>query len=213
VSASSETRHAPVSAAPVNAPVAFAPRNDVSVDVSEASEPVPQAGRAENAVPKPQPVESDAGEPPLVLNGFEELIFLAEDKRDIRVKLFLRRNVRLVSFKSGTLEFNLVGDPPREVLQHAKERLEAWTRLRWNFIISDKEGLPTIEEIELAEKSSQIEKARSHPTVKAVLEAFEGARIVDVRIREKAEEGLAPAEEDTAEDMPADGGNLDDFFE
>ena len=38
-------------------------------------------------------------------------------------------------------------------------------------------------------------------------------RPVDVRIREKAEEGLAPAEEDTAEDMPADGGNLDDFFE
>ena len=215
VSASSETRHAPVSAAPVNASVAFAPRNDVPGDMSGASEPVPRAGRAENAVPKPQPqpAVSDAGEPPLVLKGFEDLIFLAEDKRDIRVKLFLRRNVRLVSFKSGTLEFNLVGDPPREILQHAKERLETWTRLRWNFIISDKEGLPTIEEIEHAEKSSQIEKARSHPTVKAVLEAFEGARIVDVRIREKAEEGLAPADEDTAEDMPADGGNLDDFFE
>ena len=213
VSASSETRHAPAFAPPVNAPVAFAPRKDVSGE----SGPVPQAGPADNTAPKPQPqpmpAESDAGEPPLVLNGFEDLIFLAEDKRDIRVKLFLRRNVRLVSFKSGTLEFNLVGDPPREILQHAKERLESWTRLRWNFIISDKEGLPTLEEIELAEKSSQIEKARSHPTVKAVLDAFEGARIVDVRIREKAEEGLPLAEEDIAEDMPVDGGNLDDFFE
>ena len=215
VSASSETRHAPASAPPVNAPVAFAPRNDAPGNASGGSEPVLQAGRAENTAPKPEsvPAESDAGEPPLVLNGFEEMIFLAEDKRDIRVKLFLRRNVRLVSFKSGTLEFNLVGDPPREVLQHAKEKIEAWTRLRWNFIISDKEGLPTIEEIEQAEKSSQIEKARSHPTVKAVLEAFEGARIVDVRIREKVEEGLPSAEEEAAEDMLTDGGNLDDFFE
>ncbi|WP_075995418.1 DNA polymerase III subunit gamma/tau [Salaquimonas pukyongi] len=209
VSATSETRHGPNLAPPANAPIAFAPREE------KPAQHTPQPGRSGKtaADPQPRPEFREAGEPPLVLDGFEQLVFLAEDKRDIRVKLFLRRNVRLVAFKSGTLEFNLVGDPPHEILQHVKERLERWTRLRWNFIISDKEGLPTLEEIELAEKSSQIEKARSHPTVRAVLEAFEGARIVDVRIRETADEGLPAAGEEAGDEPANDDGNLDDFFE
>ena len=43
--------------------------------------------------------------------------------------------------------------------------------------------------------------------------SHQGARIVDVRIREEAEEGLPPAEEDAAGDGAIDGENLDDFFE
>ena len=67
------------------------------------------------------------------------------------------------------------------------------------FVVSDKEGLPTLEEIEAAEKDNQMEKARSHPAVAALLKAFDGARIVDVRIKEPAIEALPPAPEEESD--------------
>jgi len=154
--------------------------------------------------------------PPLVLNSFEELVFLAEDKRDLKVKAFLRRHIRLIEFGSGHFEFNLVGNPPRDVLQAVKKAVENWTRMRWNFVVSDKEGLPTLEEIEAAEKDNQMERARSHPAVIALLKAFDGARIVDVRIRDRQIEALPPAPEEAEEDLTSgsDAGNgLDDFYD
>ncbi|MCB1385731.1 MAG: DNA polymerase III subunit gamma/tau [Nitratireductor sp.] len=216
----SQTRHMPAGTpvpAPGNAPVAL--RQIGGGMPGETASPTAAANQtalAQTAMAQPKPATDDAeaGEPPLVLSTFEELIFLAEDKRDLRTKLFLKRHVRLVSFKSGALEFGLANDPPRELIYHAKGRIEAWTRLRWNFIISDKEGLPTLDEIENAEKSTQIEKARSHPAVKAILAAFEGARIVDVRIRDAAPQTpggeAVPDDPDAAE---AGEDSLDDFFE
>ncbi len=148
------------------------------------------------------------------------MIFLAEDRRDLKVKSFLRRHVRMVEFRSGHFEFNMVGNPPAGLLQEVKHKVESWTRLRWNFVVSDKDGLPTLEEIEAAEKDNQMERARSHPAVKALMKAFDGARIVDVRIRESKPEILPPAPEDdslddsTEEGFPASGAEgLDDFYE
>ncbi len=100
-------------------------------------------------------------------------------------------------------------------LQIVKQQLENWTRIRWTIVISDKEGLPTLEEIEAAEKDNQMERARSHPAVVALMRAFEGARIVDVRIKEAAIEALPPVpEEETDGPLVAEPDRgLDDFFE
>ena len=168
-----------------------------------------------SAAPAKRPDQKGADEPPILLEKFEDLIFLAEDKRDIKTKTYLRRHVRLVEFRSGYFEFNQVGQVSRDALQSVKQQLENWTRIRWTIVISDKEGLPTLEEIEAAEKDNQMERARSHPAVVALMRAFDGARIVDVRIKEAVIEALPPVpEEDTdgAFVEEPDRG-LDDFFE
>jgi len=198
---------APTASAPLQFPDAKS-----SEQISTSSQ-APQTGQLEQAnaqrQPKPNAQIEQGDQPPLILNTFDELIFLCEDKRDLKTKTYLRRHVRLIDFKSGYFEFRQVGNASREALQSVKNQLERWTRMRWNFVISDKEGLPTFEELEAAEKDNQMEKARSHPAVAAIMKAFDGARIVDVRIKEKTLDALPAAPEEY--ETPDEG--LDDFFE
>lgn len=205
------TRHMPSSA-----PVQFAPQAIAANDTKPVEFEAPKAV-SENTQPQPKPVTQDAGTqlPKRVVNTFDEMLFLAEDRRDLKVKTFLKRNVKLVECRSGYLEYNLVGNPQRENVMHFSKKLEEWTGIRWALVISQKDGLPTIEEIERAELNDKLENARSHPAVEAIMKAFEGARIVDVRIRAEQEEMPVAAieeDDDTAESTGSNDG-LDDFFE
>jgi len=204
VAASSQTTHN----APLHAPVMLesgqSPAAPAKFETGMAE--VPGTG---SAVPAAKNEPDDR--PPIVLDSFEQLIFLCEDKRDLKAKTYLRRNVRLVEFRSGYFEFRQVGNPARENLQYLKQKVEEWTSVRWNFVISDKDGLPTLEEIDAAEKDQQIEKARSHPAVAAILKTFEGARIVDVRINTGSNEDVLP-EVPEEEVLPGDD-SLDDFYD
>ena len=192
----SSITHAPNHSAPVASGKNFGPRL-----------------AAVNASPEPALQSEESGENEAkthVINGFEELIFLTEDKRDLKLKNFLRKHVRLVEMRSGFFEFNLEGNPAKEVLQYLKQKLDEWTGIRWNVVLSDKESLPTIDEIDRAEMGQKMENARSHPAVAAILKTFEGARIVDVRIREQGNDALPPV---LPEDDEKESPNLDDFFE
>ncbi|MFK7902179.1 MAG: DNA polymerase III subunit gamma/tau [Nitratireductor sp.] len=213
----SSTRHMPSTS-----PVKFAPQaaaaND-SVPISAPANYELGATSDEVLAPALQPKTEEAEKPKRVVNTFDELLFLAEDRRDLKAKTFLKRNIRLVECKNGYLEYNLVGNPPREATQHFAKKIEEWTGTRWALVISQKDGLPTIEEIERAELNQKLEDARSHPAVAAIMKAFDGARIVDVRIRAE-QEALPPApEEDDDDDLNASNtsgsgdANLDDFFE
>lgn len=209
------TRHMPSSA-----PVKFAPQAAAANDSNPVSFEAPKMVR-ENTEPVPKPVlqNTKTEKPKRVVNSFDEMLFLAEDRRDLKVKTFLKRNVKLVECRSGYLEYNLVGNPTRENVMHFSKKLEEWTGIRWALVISQKDGLPTIEEIERAELNDKLENARSHPAVEAIMKAFEGARIVDVRIRAEQEElPSAPVEDDgdeagEANESVGQQDGLDDFFE
>ena len=163
----------------------------------------PAGGSAPKLAARPQaeaePVETTA----IALGRFEELIFLAEDKRDLQMKERLRRNVRLVAFEDGRMEINLVGDPPANFVHDLSAKLLDWTGKRWIITTSRDGGAPTLEEADRAERDATHDEVRTDPAVAAVIAKFPGARIVDVRIREA--EGAAMPEEEN--------DNLDDFFE
>jgi DNA polymerase-3 subunit gamma/tau len=155
---------------------------------------------------RPRPVE--AQEPVLELGRFEDLVLLAEDKREIRLKTLLRNNVRLVSFRDGHMEFNLAGNPPANFVSDLGLKLQAWTGKRWSLVVSREGGAPTLDEQEKAELGQRTEAAREDPVVAAILSRFPGSRIVDVQVRQEAGEAgeQAIAEAETRE-------GLDDFFE
>jgi DNA polymerase-3 subunit gamma/tau len=186
-------------------PTALHPRSDNSPAANLTSADPRQSsgsGLSTNLADKPQP----APEAFIEINGFEDLIMLTEEKRDLKAKTYLRRHVRLIEFRKGHIEFNLAGDPPLEGLQDLKRKIEEWTGHRWDLVVSAKDGMPTLEEIERAEFEQRLEDARSHPAVAAILKNFEGARIVDVRIKEKTADTLPPAPDE-------EDSGLDDFFE
>jgi DNA polymerase-3 subunit gamma/tau len=139
-----------------------------------------------------------AAAPVLEIGRFEDLILLAEQKREIRLKTMLRTNVRLVSFRDGRMEFNLAGNPPQTFVSDLGLKLYQWTGKRWTITVSREGGAPTLDETEKAELGQRSELARADPVVEAVLSRFPGSRIVDVKMREElvqpSGEGLSQPE-------------------
>lgn len=203
---SSGTGDQPTKHMPASAPVQFAPK----AELAEApTAPAAPQLVTDNLAVKTDAAENEAATPKRQINSFDELIFLAEDKRDLKAKGFLKRHIRLVECRDGYLEYQQAGNPPREMVQYLGKKLEEWTGTRWTLVVSQKEGMPSLEEIERAEMQDKLDNARSHPAVEAIMKAFDGARIVDVRIRDEQSE----AEDGVVEIIEEDDDTLDDFFE
>ncbi|MGH6831898.1 MAG: DNA polymerase III subunit gamma/tau, partial [Methyloceanibacter sp.] len=104
----------------------------------------PEPARAETPRPQPSAPDHVAPEPPSAalpeLKSFEDVVALAEAKRDLKLKHALLEQVRLVQFKPGTLEINPLPQAPRELGQELMRKLKAWTGRVWIVAVSDEEG-------------------------------------------------------------------------
>ncbi len=141
------------------------------------------------------------------INSFDDLLAVAEKRREIAFKLALRNNVRLVSFAPGRMEVNITGDPPTNFVNDISTKLQAWTGGRWLITASQQEGEATRKEQDEAYRQELEADARNTPTVAAVMTAFPGSKIIDVRVRENEPQLTDPLPGEADED------NLDDFFE
>ena len=129
------------------------------------------------------------------------------------MKLALERDVRLVKFEPGRIEFALANSSNRHFATDLSKRLKDWTGQTWLVALANTEGAPTLREQAEAARDKRESDAASHPAVRAVLERFPGARIVDVRDPRAAEaETPAPAgDEDLPETEPLFDDSEPDF--
>jgi DNA polymerase-3 subunit gamma/tau len=164
------------------------------------------------AQPRPQPTAA-AAQPVVRLRRFEDLVALAGEQREIGLKTALERDVRLVRFEEGQIEFALAEGGSRTIANELSRALQAWTGQRWVVALSSEPGEPTLYERAQQVARERKEGAAAHPLVQAVLSKFPGAQIVDVRDRaaakgEEAEtEDAVPADSELSLDPDAD----DDF--
>ena len=142
---------------------------------------------------RPQPEEAQ----PLVrLRRFEDVVALAGEQREIVLKAALERDVRLVRFEEGRIEFNLTEGGNRTLANDLSRALQTWTGQRWVVALSLEPGAPTLHEQAQQAARERKEGAATHPLVQAVLSKFPGAQIVDVR--DRAAQAADEAAGDTA---------------
>jgi DNA polymerase-3 subunit gamma/tau len=134
------------------------------------------------AVAKPEVVPAFS-----TVSSYKELIALAQAKRDVLVKLALEGSMRPVSFEQGRIEVALADGVDPGIIATLSARLQLWTGQRWLVNVSSKppEGL-TLKQ----EKQQRVEAAHAaahdDPLVKAILETFPGAKLVNVKVRDDA---------------------------
>ena len=145
-----------------------------------------------------------APSPQIVLGSFDELIYLAEDNRDLSIKTALRNHIRLANFEDGRMEFSIAGSPRQNFIGELQLKLKQWTGKRWNLVITRDCSTPTLDEVEKAEEKQKFDHAAADPAVEAILARFPGAKVIDVRIREDEAPQSAINENDTG---------LDDFYD
>ncbi|WP_460448116.1 DNA polymerase III subunit gamma/tau [Alsobacter sp. SYSU BS001988] len=144
-----------------------------ALSVATRSEPRPSAS--------PAPARSPAPTAAIRINRFEDLVALAAEKRDITMKLALENDVRLVRFEDGALEFAPTDTASPQLGSELSKRLADWTGRRWIVALSSEPGQPTLREKTAAEERDRLTNVQAHPLVRSVLDAFPGAKIVDIR--------------------------------
>jgi DNA polymerase III subunit gamma/tau len=155
------------------------PRSSAAVSPRVADDPVAQADAAQAA-------------PTLIINSFEQLIALAQEKRDISVKMALERDVRLVRCEDGQLEVALEATAPRTFVHDLQRKLTAWTGKRWIVVVSQEQGAATLRS-QQDERQADLERSvETDPLVQAVLRRFPGATIGTVTQKAPDVEGELP---------------------
>jgi DNA polymerase III subunit gamma/tau len=135
----------------------------------------------------------------LRITTLEELVALAENRRELSLKTAIERDIRLVRLEPGRLEFSLAEGGSRTLANDLMRALQDWTGERWMVALSLEQGQPTLHEKRKLGDRDRMSEARHQPLVASVLNRFPGAQIVAVHPREETQDsptGSAPPNRD-----------------
>jgi DNA polymerase III subunit gamma/tau len=151
--------------------------------------PAQQAATAVRAAPvaAPSPVPASVLDP----RSFAELVDAIAESGEKLMAAFLWEQTHLIRFEPGRIELRLESNVPPDLPSRLGQVAGRLTGRRWIVAVGQAAGDPTLAEATALRKESRIAAARAHPDLKALLAAFPGADIIDVRDATPA--GVAPA--------------------
>ena len=115
---------------------------------------------------------------------FDHVIDLIKEKRDMALLLSVESHVRLAKYTPGRIEFEPTSDAPRDLAATLAQRLQSWTGSRWGVSVVAAGGAPTVAETRDADRIQAEAEVLQSDLVRAVISAFPGARITDIRTPE-----------------------------
>ena len=115
---------------------------------------------------------------------FDAVIDLIRDKRDMKLLFEVESNLRLARYTPGRIEFQPTPDAAPDLAARLGQRLQGWTGARWGVSVVNEGGAATIAETRDSARLQAESEALENPLVKAVLAAFPGARIAEIRTPE-----------------------------
>ncbi|WP_428936655.1 DNA polymerase III subunit gamma/tau [Brucella sp. NF 2815] len=131
------------------------------------------------SAPKPSEAAPQSSVP---INSLQDIVALADKYRDMQFKILVKNCVRPASIAPGRLEIGLTDDAPKSLPSDIAQHLLNWTGIRWVVTVARDVAGQTIAEAEAERRDNLVTDARADPDVAAILAAFPGAKIIDVRI-------------------------------
>ena len=152
----------------------------------------PMMAAAERA-PAPAPTPAPASSPDPQLATFRDVVALASARREAMLHAHLLHSTHLVRFAPPVIELRTEPDAPRDLAARLAAMLTEVTGTRWTIALSAAAGDATLAEQGNAADSARKTAAADHPLVRAILDAFPGARIDTVHDSRADAYGLAHA--------------------
>ncbi len=136
------------------------------------------------------------------MSSFRDVAAFVESQREALLHSHLLHNVHVVRFAPPVIEWRQVAAAPRDLPSRLAALLQAATNTRWTIAVSAAPGEPTLAEQGMAADAARRNVVADHPLVRAIMEAFPGARLESVVDANTDRYGL-PAEMPLGEpDMP-----------
>ncbi len=132
---------------------------------------------------------------------FDQVVDLIRTNRDVKLLVEVETTLQLASYAPGRIEFVPTENAPRDLASKLGARLQQWTGNRWAVTVVNEGGAQTIADVRDAAENALKAEAAEHPMFKATLQAFPGAKIVEIRtaadlIQEAAVEALPEVEDE-----------------
>ncbi len=115
---------------------------------------------------------------------FDHVIDLIREKRDLKLLFEVESCLRLAKYSPGRIEFQPTPDAPQDLAARLSARLQGWTGARWGVSVVNTGGAATLAEERDQDRLAAEADALQNPLVQAVLTAFPGAKIAEIRTPE-----------------------------
>jgi DNA polymerase-3 subunit gamma/tau len=128
-----------------------------------------------------------------LLATFRDVAALVKEQREALLHGHLLHSTHLVRFAPPVIELRTEPDAPRDLAPKLAALLSNATGTRWTIALSTAAGAPTLAEQGNAADAVRREEAADHPLIRAIMQAFPGARIDSVHDSNADDYGLPPA--------------------
>ena len=132
---------------------------------------------------KPQAQTEIKAENKILINSFDDLLLVCSEKKEIKLKYELEKNVNLVKFEKNRIEISFNDSLDKDFVKDLSSKLFEWTAERWIITFSKSKGEMSVKEKQLNNKKLLIDEAKSSEAYKNIIENFPDAELIDVKIK------------------------------
>ena len=123
-----------------------------------------------------------------LINSFDDLLNICAQKKEIKLKYELEKNVNLVKFERNRIEISFNDNLDKDFVKDLSSKLYEWTSKRWIITFSKSKGDMTVKEKQKNKRDELINEVKSLDIYKKVMEKFPDAELIDVKVNEKKED-------------------------
>ncbi len=124
----------------------------------------------------------------IIIKSFNELVELCSNKKEMKLKYELEKNVNLVKFEKERIEISFNDNLDKDFVKNLSAKLLHWTNKRWIISFSKNKGEISIKDKEKNKLKQLIEDTKKSNLYKTVSEYFPDVELVDVKFLRKDDE-------------------------
>ncbi|MDC3014658.1 DNA polymerase III subunit gamma/tau [Candidatus Pelagibacter sp.] len=121
----------------------------------------------------------------LNVNSFDQLLKICNEKKEIKLKYELEKNVNLVHFENNRIEISFNDNLDKNFIKDLSLKLFEWTGDRWIITLSKLKGELSIKDKQKNKKVKNINFAKQSKLYKNLIEKFPDADLIDVDPKEE----------------------------
>ena len=120
-----------------------------------------------------------------LINSFEDLLNFCSQKKEIKLKYELEKNVNLVKFERNRIEVSFNDNLSKDFVKDLSSKLFDWTNERWMITFSKSKGEMSVKEKQKNQKEDLINEIKDSEIYKIVINEFPDAELLDVKFDKK----------------------------
>ena len=120
-----------------------------------------------------------------LINSFNDLLDACLEKKEIKLKYELEKNVNLVKFERNRIEISFNDNLDKDFVKDLSAKLFEWTSERWMITFSKSKGEMSIKEKQKNKREELINEVKNSEIYKTIIEKFPDAELTDVKLNKK----------------------------